>query len=271
MKMSPEAIKANMKAMSEGQVIVPIQKNGQNIPIFCLSSFSRMKDLSSSLGNNQPFYGVLPSPTSIRLDLDSVVHEKASIILNDIKAIRPEGPYILSAYCGAYRVIFEIAQKLLDQGEKVPVIILFEAYRPIAFDSTNSFGYKTRRAKYHLGQLRDLSLINGIKLVSGIFYRKLKKLNFLTDKNKSGKLIEKTTTHKTSDPNLIKNYKGNVVVFNASEAHPLYNNYPDMGWREYVRGDLKVIIIEGDHATIFKNPNVANLAAKLSEVLMEYN
>ena len=59
------------------------------------------------------------------------------------------------------------------------------------------------------------------------------------------------------------------VISGVSDAYTAYG--PDMGWREYVRGDLKVIMVEGDHATIFKKPNVLDLAAKLKEVLKEYN
>jgi thioesterase domain-containing protein len=268
MKMSKEAIKANMKAMREGRSIVPIQKNGQNIPIFSLSSFSRMKDLSSYLGNNQPFYGFTP-PTENPSYKD--IHKKASMYLNEIKTIRPEGPYILSAFCGDYPVIFEIAQKLLDQGEMVPLIILFEAYRPIAISPLNSIDFKIRVAKRHFNQLRDLSLVNNIKYLYVLFYRNLNRLYFLTNKHKSGKLIDKTFVHKSIPSDLLKNYKGNVVVFKASIPPNTYNNHPDLGWREFVRGDLKIITTEGSHAGIFRNPNVAELANKLSEVLMEYN
>ena len=47
-----------------------------------------------------------------------------------IRALRPSGPYILGAYCGAAPLAYETALQLMAEGEQVPVLMLFDAPAP---------------------------------------------------------------------------------------------------------------------------------------------
>jgi hypothetical protein len=64
-----------------------------------------------------------------------------------------------------------------------------------------------------------------------------------------------------------KPYPGEVLLF-RTPAHVLRCSFaPDYGWKEFVQGELRQIIIPGAHETIMEEPKVRDLAAALSKLL----
>ena len=62
-------------------------------------------------------------------------------------------------------------------------------------------------------------------------------------------------------------YSGRVVIFRAKDK-PAYVNWDTMeGWKKYVRGEIKVVDVDGTHGRVYKPPHVLALAKAISSFL----
>ena len=99
--------------------------------LFCnsLTEAYQLRHLSRRLGPDQPFSAFCP-PEPVRGNRLLTVENLAEESRASIRALRPSGPYILGAYCGAAPLAYETALQLMAEGEEVPVLMLFDAPAP---------------------------------------------------------------------------------------------------------------------------------------------
>ena len=109
--------------------LVPIQTRGSRTPLFCIhggyGNVLSFRKLSQLLGEDQPFYafqwnGLDGSPGHTTID------DMASDYLNQIRSVRPRGPYLLGGHCVGGLVAYEIAQRLTTEGEEVSLLFMLD-------------------------------------------------------------------------------------------------------------------------------------------------
>jgi hypothetical protein len=110
--------------------VVPLQTGGSRRPFFFLHGhylgtpyycFS----LARALGPDHPFYALDP----YRLDDLAVpppLEEIAATHLEALRAIQPEGPYLLGGYCNGGLVAYEMARQLHAAGQAVDLLVLLD-------------------------------------------------------------------------------------------------------------------------------------------------
>jgi thioesterase domain-containing protein len=88
-----------------------------------------LRDLPAYLGPDQPLYGLRPTPF---LDEPGLwgTRQIATRYVRALRAVRPEGPYLLGGGCAAGLVAFEMACQLTAMGESVPLVALFDVDFP---------------------------------------------------------------------------------------------------------------------------------------------
>lgn len=64
------------------------------------------------------------------------------------------------------------------------------------------------------------------------------------------------------------NYSGNVTFFSTGPDTVFHPGDPTRGWGNYVKGNLTVINVPGDHNTLFSIQNCKILAEKIEECLL---
>ncbi|WP_198172462.1 non-ribosomal peptide synthetase [Hymenobacter ginkgonis] len=227
--------------------MVALQKEGAYPPFFAIPGFLLYRHLAAHMGHNQPFYG-------FELPAYEQLEEVAAEFIHEMKQVQPHGPYFLGAFCGDYPIIFEVAQQLLDQGEKVPVVALFEAYPPVAFLSKKSSQYLKQKIRIYHDQIRKKTVSETVKFIGEEAVIKLK-------------FIARKIAGVANEQKVIRDYPGKVVLFKSSVPTPGLIDDPLGGWSEHVTGAIEVLTVSGDHITIFKEPGVQELAKKLSSVL----
>ncbi len=86
------------------------------VPFYCYT-------LARTIGRKQPFYALDPyifhgpcKPMSIE--------EMAIEHLKSLRAIQPEGPYLLGGFCNGSLIAYEMARQLQEQGQAVDFLIL---------------------------------------------------------------------------------------------------------------------------------------------------
>jgi amino acid adenylation domain-containing protein len=114
--------------------LVAIQPDGTQPPFFGVhggaGTIFPYHDLARLLGPDQPFYGLQARGLYGDTWPHRYVAEMAAHYLDELRTVQPHGPYYLGGYCFGGIVAFEMAQRLVRQGEEVALLALFNAPSP---------------------------------------------------------------------------------------------------------------------------------------------
>jgi len=116
------------------RAIVPLQSQGGRLPLFAVSGHNGnvfcFRTLARCLGPEQPFYGLQPPGADGQGQPLETVEEIAAYFAEQIRAFRPEGPYLLAGFCAGGTVAFELAQQLRRTGGTVGLLALIASPHP---------------------------------------------------------------------------------------------------------------------------------------------
>ena len=119
------------RAREESPRLLSINEHGARTPFFYLhgdlfgGGFYSLS-LSRALGSEQPFYVIPPQNIRSLAEAPSV-EEMAKGHLQDLRAVRQHGPYIVGGFCLGAIVAYELAQQLVAAGEHVEMLLLIDA------------------------------------------------------------------------------------------------------------------------------------------------
>ncbi len=139
-----------------------IQGDGDRLPLFCMPAADGLTlvyhELADRLGPNQPVYGAQFPWCVRRTGRRTAIEEMATRFIEDMREIRPHGPYLLLGYCSGGTVAFEVAQQLVAAGEKVAFVCGIETYDWSTSPATNKTlwvktDYEIQRAGVSLPEL----------------------------------------------------------------------------------------------------------------------
>ena len=110
--------------------LVPIRTTGSQPPLFCVHgggmNVLRFRSLAQQLDPDQPVYGLQWAGLDGR-PVSERIEDVAEIYLENIRSVRPEGPYRLAGHCYGGLVAYEIAQRLRREGQPVELLVMFDA------------------------------------------------------------------------------------------------------------------------------------------------
>ncbi len=120
------------KGKSSWSSLVPIQAGGSRTPLFLIhgaeGNVLLYRDLARKLGEDQPVFGLQAQGLDGKTPPLTTIEEMAELYLKEIRALQPEGPYALGGYCMGGTIAYEIAQRLVHDGERVSLLALLETY-----------------------------------------------------------------------------------------------------------------------------------------------
>ncbi len=235
--------------------LVLMQPTGSRPPLFFLPGnlgnvFNDLGDLAHHLGPDQPFYGLQDSAQNpVRIEA------LATHYLDEIRAVRPKGPYLLGGVCSGAVVAYEMAQQLQAQGKQVALLALVEPSHPEAPSLRAYLGL----GAWEMGRLfrrfgRHASRIAEMPAAEQKGYLRLKLKVWANDW---------AVTHYAPVP-----YQGRLDLFLTDESLRIHGN-PQLGWRELAVPAAEVHEFPGNHATIvgldvpIEETHMQALAAKL--------
>jgi amino acid adenylation domain-containing protein len=301
------ALNEKTELSSSTSCLVPIQLNGSKTPIFAVhageGNIVFYHSLSKRLGTNQPFYGLQARGLNGIDRPFSQMEQMASHYISEIRKVQPEGPYYLAGYCLGATIVFEMAQQLTHQGQKVALLANFNGITPTYHPPSDVIGINKKetpreisaKAPYHLNNIAKLSLKEKFLYVpkkiknrySGKLKKKLYKLVRLFFKlvHIINAIVYKfCIDHKLKVPSIVailnihkslfvlqcnyklKAYSGPMVIFRS----PGIYKDPYLGWKNFVKGEIKTFDIPGEHKTrryIMNEPHVQFLAEELQNFL----
>ena len=123
--------------VSQERAIVPLQASGSRIPVFAVPGHNGdvfcYRALAQRLGEDQPFFGLQPPGVDGLEAPLGRVDELAACFARQIRAFRPQGPYVIAGFCAGGTVAFELAQQLAREGATISVLALFGSPYPAYF------------------------------------------------------------------------------------------------------------------------------------------
>lgn len=287
-----------IKVPSASKSIIPIQPRGNKAPVFCIHAGHGhvlfYGNLAMHLGDDQPLYGIQAKGID-GVDLPFLqMEDMAAYYISEIRKIQPEGPYHLAGYCLGALITFEMAQQLLDQGQKVALLASFNGISPYYRHSVNAVPDCTNQPKRfakiyrHLNNIKSLPWNEKANYISQRFWVQAKSKIagplFMFNFKMSGVVFRLYLSAKKKVPDLFarrytgnslylmqckykpKNYPGEMVVFRSPGIYP----DPNLGWQHLVTGEIKTNDIPGEHETrrdIMNEPYVQYLAKELQRFL----
>jgi thioesterase domain-containing protein/NRPS condensation-like uncharacterized protein/acyl carrier protein len=276
--------------------LVAIQPAGKQIPIFCIHGLGgnilNLYDLSRHLGRDQPFYGLQAQGLDGKQPPLNRIEDMAIKYIQEIKAIQPHGPYLLSGLSMGGMVAFEMAQQLQAQGQEVVQLILLDTYGAIYYKPLSFRAWLARHLRNFLHlKLKDklnypLKGAAALRRRFGDAWSRIKKpvkevptdrptdepqfTPFITaDGEETYVEITPVSTanneallHYTPTP-----YKGEIVLFRAQQQ-PWWSEYDAfLGWTGLAEGGIRMCEVPGHHHNMTYEPHVVEMARQLSDCI----
>lgn len=278
----------------ENPTLIALQRDGSKPPFFCVhpsggTAFCYM-DLARCLGADRPFYGIqMPDRSSLEGGWDCI-EDMAAYYVAAIKAMQPQGPYLLGGWSSGGSVALEIAQQLRAQGHEVPLLAIIDsrltdaqrreevAQRDMSMDDAEVVREVARYFRIPIPDdfyQRDLAAqldfalkqareIHGIPVdadleqVRHFFY------------------INKLNGH-LADLYVPRSYQGKIDYFLSEDSANLgavvedHEHIPDdpfehrrlRPWQEIAKEGLVTHLVPGNHASMIEEPHVRVLAEAL--------
>jgi thioesterase domain-containing protein len=163
-------------ATSSGRTpLIPLQPTGSRRPFFAVpgdtGNVFTYVPLARHLGPERPFYALQPPGLDGERDPLTSVEDLARYHVEALRAVYPEGPYLLGGYCAGTIIAFEMAQQLCAQGHVVALLALFGTPLlrfPLYVRAGIAGRYYKDRIVHHLDVARQLGCRNGFQHLRGM-------------------------------------------------------------------------------------------------------
>ncbi|GAA2220110.1 amino acid adenylation domain-containing protein [Nonomuraea monospora] len=267
-------------------VIVPINRGGTRQPFFCVHAGGGTalgyRELARDLGPDQPFYA-LQSPGLNGGELLTSLPEMAAEYVKAMRAVQPEGPYLIGGWCLGGIIAYEMTCVLRAQNQRTALLVLIDSDNPLTAEASAGRTEPTedvlvRRFAWHFG-------IDGLLRPD---------LAALTSDERLDHLLDVACEHgvlpagagRTELGHLLRVYGNNIRAveayldeFTPGELpdHPvvLYRPIEELaggqdagfGWPALVADRLTVEVVSGDHHSVMRAPAVSALAGRIGTLL----
>lgn len=236
------------------------------------------RQLAERLPKERPFFAI-ESPALGSDDRIEVapIEETAARYIEILRAGQAQGPYLLAGYSYGGVVAYEMARQLVDAGEEVPFLALFDTVnpaielRPYALSQRVSV-YWNAQSEAPLGE-RILRLAGRFK--DGVETHLRVKAESAAAKGEAAaahterRAVQLREAHEAAmDAYRPSQFRGTLHLFRASAVNDKFEIPDDYGWSDQV-DELRIVEVPGEHLTLFEDGNVAPLAEDVSAALSE--
>ncbi len=228
--------------------ILPIKTDGGKPPFFCVCPASWFRPIAQQIDKERPLHAL----EILMLGDDFIREPKIETIgaglVEAVLKICPEGPHLLGGYSSNGMAVVEMARILVERGEKLPPVILFDVPVPSLLRTGKAARIFWRF--WHL--LTDPRRV--FPALANLFSRRE------TEGVAGGEVAEEVRKYQAFARRLhmaSANYSPSkidvdFVVIRPSEMPHDLPYLRDLGWRKYCRS-LTVYELPGDHRSFLKN------------------
>ncbi|HYO58090.1 non-ribosomal peptide synthetase [Archangium sp.] len=265
---------------------VTLQPEGTRTPAFWVHPVGGgvlcYAELARHLGPGRPFHALQATGLDGLESPLSRVEDMARRYVEQVRAVQPEGPYLLGGWSLGGTVAYEMARELRRQGQEVALLVLLDSFAPaeppppepedatllagVAADLARSAG---REISLTPESLAGLSPEERLRVLwthareAGLFPpgTGLEELRALLEVARANL---RAVARYNPEP-----YAGRVVLLRARDARRGAEVDPTHGWGRLISSGLAVEEVPGDHHGVLRAPHVGELAERLECWLAE--
>jgi amino acid adenylation domain-containing protein len=278
-------LRAGVPASVQGNRVT-LQPEGTLTPVFWVHPVGGnvlcYAELARRLGTGRPFHALQATGLDGREAPLASVEAMARRYVEQVRAVQPEGPYLLGGWSLGGAVAFEMAQELRRQGQQVARLILLDSFAP-----AGSPAPEPEEAALLAGFAADLARSAGREVLltpeslAGLtaeerlhaLWRHAVEARLLppgTGLEELRVLLEvaRANLHAVTRYNP-QSYDGRAVLLRARDARRGATVDPTHGWGRLIASGLAIEEVPGDHHGILRAPHVGELAERLGRWLAE--
>jgi len=230
--------------------LVAIQPEGSKPPFFCVHGVGGnvvgFVELARQMKPGYPFYGLQSQGLDGKHVCHARIEDMAAHYLNEIRNVQASGPYHLGGFSLGGLVAYEMACQLLERGEEVNLLVLFDTYasnpKPVNESLLDLLRHPT------LAQVQRLPQALRKKVRRTIRAWRLPEVL---------KKVGRANAH-AAEQYRLRPYRGKATLLRASDTWRVSDD-PYAAWKQLV-GELETIEIPGTHMEILREPHVSRLA-----------
>jgi thioesterase domain-containing protein len=278
-----EALARRLESQASGRPwspLVPIQPLGARPPLVCVhpggGSVMGYHALARHLGSDQPVFGLEARGLDDGAEPLTTVEDMAEVYLAAVRGAVPEGPYVLAGHSFGGVVAFEMARRLLADGQRVALLAMIDVWRaPSDFEPSDR-----DRALFADGFAHDLGVsLDRVHIAWDHFWSLPTgaQIEYALDVALTSRLLPPDVSlaqvrrylklHLTS-VEAMRRYSPRpigcpIVLFRAEEELSMTPRDPGLGWAALATGGVDVQTVPGSHFTVLQEPHVLSLARGL--------
>ena len=198
--------------------------------------------------------------------IDLTVEAMAERYLKELRVLQPNGPYLLGGYSDGGLVAWEMARRLIGEGNLVRGLLLIDSALPPTPDMINaSTGEKlvnilrNVRDRQRPGLVWVRDAITGHRMTNTISTANASDLDRLPNVDVQAEVERATDLYKMRALTI------DVALVRAAHTKPVV--WVDLRWKQYARGRFSVIVSSGDHLAMVRPQNAENLGSHVSDAL----
>ena len=256
-------------ADSDDPRYLSVHEEGRLDPIYMIHAYLgtalRYRRLGRYLSADRPLVGIqvqaFDDPTSAaRTSVEQMAEEAAA----QIRALRPEGPYLLGGHSAGGLVAYEAARLLTNAGETVPLVVLLDSPVP-----RSPVHYVFAEAVVNWPDIRFADAAERRRQLRSVLESRWSRFRRSPETDRVGAAI--TSSYRASNL-AVKRYRpggyaGDVAVLSTRQGAMVALGKRDLGWRSVVRGQVTTIEIPGFHNTIFEEPQLEIVGRHLDRLV----
>ncbi|HEX5425713.1 MAG TPA: amino acid adenylation domain-containing protein [Candidatus Acidoferrales bacterium] len=252
------------------------------IPLFYLGADPTFQPLSQRLRALHPFHSLGIQASLVRTLADRSLESIARHFVAAIRERRPHGPYMLGGWCAHGLLAFEAAQQLRAAGEDVALVMMLETANPAALRDGGAWVRWVRRAQlktnllhFEYTYIRGLTRERARDYVSGRLRRKFSRMGRGLGRNQGASpdqlAIDEqnllTIVYAAANRYVPKPYDDPITLVRSDKNLFGVPHDPPLGWDASLCPKLELCQCEGNHYTMYIEPNVDRLAIKMAACL----
>jgi len=280
------ALVRDQSGAAEWSPLVAIRTEGSRRPLFLVHAIGgnvlSYKRLDAHLPADQPIYAFQAAGLKDNRADAITIEEMAYTYITALRSVQPEGPYYLGGFSAGGVVAYEMAQQLVRQGEQVATLILFDS------SVTPSAAAFVRARAFRRAALRSLQItlwnIRYLLRTDPWSFARRKAHNFRmnwrilmfqsrrTSRTSSGGnsssmgLTIEESFVRALEQYVPEPYSGRVILFRTIDSD-YYNPDATLGWSELIPTGMDIVDVQGDHDTMFLEPQVETLGREITAYL----
>ncbi len=254
--------------------LVAIQPEGSRPPLFCVhpagGNVLGYADLARELGRDQPVYGLQAHGVIEGQAPHDCVETMASVYIEAIRTVQPQGPYHLCGTSFGGIVVYEMAVQLQASGQQVGTVFIGDTW-VVRGPHFRPRWYRFSRLTYPfvLSPREILTLLRRRWSGGGEPVQRRRRAKFANELHKRMARAHSRALQRYRP----RYYPGKVVLFRSAtlDRHERrlehYFGGPEMCWRELARGGVELYLLPGVHHNMFYGERAIGFAARVSECL----